>query len=65
MDRFVGVHSYFLVYLGAAAAAAHKISTEAERYRLLFFPSTFLSFALRCFGRLLLLLFLAAPISVL
>ena len=36
-----------------------------ERYRLLFLPSTFLSFTLRCFGRLLLLLFLAASISVL
>ena len=36
-----------------------------ERYRLLFLPSTFLSFTLRCFGRLLLLLFSAASISVL
>ena len=51
--------------LGAAAAAAHKISTEAERYRLLFLPSTFLPFTLPCFGRLLPMLFLAASISVL
>ena len=57
----------FLVGCAAAAAgacAAYNNSTEAERYRLLFLPSTFLSFALRCFGRLLLLLFLAASISV-
>ena len=57
----------FLVGCAAAAAgacAAYNISTE-ERYRLLFLPSTFLSFTLRCFGRLLLLLFLAASISVL
>ena len=33
--------------------------------RLLFLLSTFMSFTLRCFGRLLLLLFLAASISVL
>ena len=39
--------------------------SRAERCRLLFLPSTFLSFALRCFGRLLLLLFLADSISVL
>ena len=36
-----------------------------ERYRLLFLPTTFLSFTLRWFGRLSLLLFLAASISVL
>ena len=35
-----------------------------ERYRLLILPLTFLSFTLRCCGRLLLLLFLAASISV-
>ena len=35
-----------------------------ETYRLLVLPSTFLSFKLRCFGRLLLLLFLAASISL-
>ena len=63
------VHFYFLVevlllLLLRAPAAAHNISTEAERYRLLFLPSTFLSFTLRCFGRLLLLFFLAASISV-
>ena len=57
--------SFLFFGLGAAAAAAHKISTEAERYLLLFLPSTFLSFTLRCFGRLLLPLFLAAFISVL
>ena len=36
-----------------------------ERYRLLFVPFTFQSFTLRCFGRLLLLLFLGASFSVL
>ena len=43
----------FLVGCAAAAAgacAAYNISAEAERYRLLFLPSTFLSFGLRCFG---------------
>ena len=58
----------FLVGCADAAAGAcdaYNISTEAERYRLLFLPSTFMSFTLRCFGRLLLLLFLAASISVL
>ena len=56
--------SFLFFGLGAAAAAAHKFITEAERYRLLFLPFTFLSFTLRCFGRLLLLLFLTASISV-
>ena len=73
------MHFYFLVEVlllliiflvgcadaGGGACAAYNISTEAERYRLLFLPSTFLSFTLRCFGSLLLLLFLAASISVL
>ena len=58
----------FLVGCAAAAAgacAAYNISAKAERYGLLFLPSTFLSFTLRCFRRILFLLYLAASISVL
>ena len=74
------MHFYFLVevllllilfLVGCAAAAggacaAYNIRTAAESGTgLLFLPSTFLSFTLRCVGCLLLLLFLAASISVL
>ena len=60
----------FLVGCAAAAAgacAAYNISTEAERGTdyCFFLLRLFLSFTLRCFGRLLLLLFLAASVSVL
>ena len=75
------MHFYFLVEVlllliifvvgcadaAAGACAACSISTEAERGTgyCFFLLRTFLSFTLRCFGRLLLLLFLAASISVL
>ena len=57
----------FLVDCAAAAAgacAAYNISTEAERGTGYCFFLPRLSFTLRCFGRLLLQLFLAASISV-
>ena len=57
----------FLVGCAAAAGgacAADNISPEAERGAGYCF-CTFLSLTLRCFGRLLLLLFFAASISVL
>ena len=72
------MHFYFLVEVlllliiflvgctdaAAGARAAHNISTEAERGTGYCFFLPRLSFTLRCFGRLLLQLFLAASISV-
>ena len=58
----------FLVGCAAAAAAgacaADNITAEADRGTGYFLPSTFLSFNVRCFRRLLLLLFLPASIAV-
>ena len=70
----VGVLRLLIIFLfgwvaaAAGACVAYNISTEAERgtgYYCFFLLRLFLSFTLRCFGRLLLLLFLAASISVL
>ena len=49
-----------LLFLTAPGSCVQNQYSSRERYRLLFLPSTFLSFTLRSFGRLLLLLFLAA-----
>ena len=54
-----------LLFLTAPSSCLQHHYWSRERYRLLFVPCTFLFFTLRCFGRLLLLLFMAASISVL
>ena len=56
---------YVLLLLVTAPGSCLHQYWSKERCRLLFLPSKILSFTLRCFGRLSLLLFLAASISVL